>query len=77
MQHKQPETQADTVLAFMKGYGSITSMQAYSLGITRLSAVIYNLRHKRGLTIVSTPCKAKTRFGTTVYSKYTLKEEVA
>ena len=78
MAFKARETQPDTVLAFMRDTGGITSMQAYELGITRLSAVIYTLRHKRGIKIDSAPCRTKTRYGYTTFCKYTLNtEEVA
>lgn len=45
-------TQSEQILNYMKEYGSITSMEAFSrLGITRLSARIYDLR-KEGVKIV-------------------------
>lgn len=78
MAFETKETQPDTVLAFMRDRGGITSMEAFELGITRLSAVIYTLRHKRGIKIDGTPCRAKTRYGYTTYYKYTLhRSEVA
>ena len=45
-------TQCEQVLDYIKANGSITSMEAFSkLGITRLSARIYDLR-KEGENIV-------------------------
>ena len=45
-------TQSEQILNYMKEHGSITSMEAFSrLGITRLSARIYDLR-KDGVKIV-------------------------
>jgi len=43
----EQETQEQTVLAHLKKYGRITSMEAISkYGITRLAARIYNLREE-------------------------------
>jgi hypothetical protein len=69
----QYKSQREAVLAHLKEYGSITSIQAIHLyGATRLSAIIYDLRHK-GYRITSEPIQARTRFGrTTRPAKYIL-----
>ncbi len=67
-------TQADRVLDYIKKFGSITSMQAYTdLGVTRLSARIYELRHYRNLEIISETMTRKNRYGENcTYAKYSL-----
>lgn len=37
-------TQEDAVMQYLQAHGSITSIEAFSLGITRLSAVIFRLK---------------------------------
>ena len=53
--------------------GSLTSMQAFlEYGITRLSAIIYNLR-KEGHNIESIPIDKQNRYGRHVrFAKYIL-----
>ncbi len=69
-------TQEERVLDYMKQFGYITSLDAFSdLGITRLSAKIFNLK-KQGYEIIDEQMKAKNRFGeTTYFKKYMLAEE--
>ena len=66
-------TQKDQVLDYMKRFGSITSWQAFQdLGITRLSAVVFN-RRADGHNIKGETKKTKTRLGVvTSYSEYRL-----
>lgn len=53
----------------------ITSMEAFEFGITRLSAVIFDLRGL-GYDIESVPQKCKNRYGhTTNYVRYVYKGE--
>ena len=68
--------QADAVLEWMREHDGITSWEAFAeLGVTRLSAAIYNLR-KRGLEIETQTLKTKNRYGSTVaYAKYVLEED--
>lgn len=68
-------TQTDAVLEHIRRYGSITSMEAFEeYGITRLSSIIFGLRH-RGLDIETIPLECVTRFGNrTKYAKYVLHE---
>lgn len=67
-------SQKKRVLYYMQQFGSITSFEAFSdLGITRLSARIFELRDD-GYEIESTDEKSKNRFGETIrYSRYSLK----
>ncbi len=58
-------TQEKMVLDHLQKHGSITSLEAIKLfGATRLSAIIYNLRHNEGYTIVSEIETVSTRHGT-------------
>lgn len=70
------KTQADRVLNYIREFGSITSLDAFrDLGVTRLSARIYELRN-RNIDIVSTLITNKNRYGEhCTYAKYFLKEE--
>lgn len=56
-------TQKDMVLDYMNQYGSISTLEAFrDLGITRLSARIFELKEK-GVHIGSKWTTAKNRFG--------------
>ena len=64
--------QRNLVLNYMIEHGSITSMEAFQLGITRLSAVIFVLR-KSGYHIITTPAHSKNRYGKpTTFARYVL-----
>lgn len=65
------ENQHTQVLAHLKEYGSITSMEAFSrYHITRLSSIIYNLR-KRGYDIHTFMIDGKSALGASCkYAKY-------
>lgn len=54
--------------------GNITSWEAIKeYGATRLSAIIYVLRHKRGMNIISETIEFTDRFGNKGhYAKYVL-----
>ena len=57
-------TQTKLVLQHLKEHGSITSYEAFKLyGVTRLSAKIYELRHKNGYSISSSLETVNTRLG--------------
>ena len=57
-------SQEKLVLEHLKKKGSITSMEAIQeYGATRLSAIIYNLRHIGGYDIVTDFEVVKTRYG--------------
>ena len=68
-----PRGQQAAVLAYIIQHDSITSMEAFEhLGVTRLSAVVYNLKRK-GYKIKSEPEQVKTRYGATAtISRYSL-----
>ena len=69
-------TQADRVLAYIQTFGSITTLEAFrDLGVTRLSARIYELR-ARNINIESTNVTSKNRYGENcTYAKYFLRKE--
>ena len=69
-------TQADRVLDYIQKFGSITSLEAFrDLGVTRLSARIFELRN-RGLEIESTSVTSKNRYGENcTYAKYFLRKK--
>jgi len=69
-------TRQDRVLQYMHDYGSITTLDAFrDLGITRLSAVIFELK-KKGFNIDSSTEFGKNRYGEkTHFSKYFLVKE--
>ena len=57
------KSQTEAVLEHLKKHGSITSIQAIrKYGATRLSAIIYKLRH-RGYQITTEALVVKTRYG--------------
>lgn len=57
-------SQEKMVLKHLQEHGSITSYEAIQLyGATRLSAIIFNLRHNEGFDIVTDLEKVETRFG--------------
>lgn len=57
--------------------GSITSWEAIKeYGATRLSSIIYNLRHTYGMQIISETVEFTDRFGSkSSFAKYILKEK--
>lgn len=67
-------THLDRVENYIKQRGSITSWEAIKeFGITRLSAVIYDLRNQRGLNIVTQYETMKNRYGDNVtFARYVL-----
>lgn len=71
MAKKKISSQHNAIIQHLLNYGSITSMEAFSnYGITRLSAIIFNLRHE-GYQIKSELCHSINRQGNhCTYSKY-------
>ena len=67
-------SQKADVLEHLKKYGKITSMEAIkNYGATRLSAIIYDLRHKDGYDIVTNTIAVKNRYGhTSQIAEYSL-----
>lgn len=56
----------NAVEAYLKRGNTLTQVEAYELfGTTRLSAIIYVLRHDRGLHIITDKVEVKDRFGDT------------
>lgn len=59
--------QQERVLNYMSDYGSISSLEAFrDLGVTRLSAVIFNLKRK-GVQIKKVKECCKNRYGEPVH----------
>lgn len=69
-------TQEEKVMEYMRKFGKITTLDAFrDLGITRLSAKIFNLK-RQGYNIVGEFKTEKNRFGEKVsYKIYRLEEE--
>lgn len=65
-------TQKEAVLMTLRERGSITSWEAFQdWGITRLSAIIYDLRKKEELPIEAEDTTTTNRFGhATTFSRY-------
>lgn len=65
------KTQEEMILDYLKEHGSITSMQAFQrLGITRLSARVYDLRDHGHNVVTETVTKNGKR-----YAAYKLYDE--
>lgn len=58
--------QAQMIVDYMRKNGSITTMQAFEMGITRLASRIHDLRGM-GLDIESESVKSKNRYGEPVH----------
>ena len=69
--------QQERVLKYMQDFGSITSLDAFKdLGVTRLSAVIHTLRHKKGYVINAKTESSKNRYNEPVYyARYSMGAE--
>ena len=59
------KSQNEVVLQYLKDHGRMTTYDAFRHGITRLSARIWELRHKYGIVIVSYRKTYKARDGKT------------
>lgn len=68
-------THTDRIEQYIREHGSITSWEAIKeFGITRLSAVIYNLRYERKLDIETRYETMKNRYGDKVtFARYVYK----
>ena len=68
------DSQVSMLFDHLVEHGSITDLEAFEqCGIRRLSARIWDLRHKHDLNIISTPESGKNRFGKKIsYCRYTL-----
>ncbi|MGN0967146.1 MAG: helix-turn-helix domain-containing protein [Candidatus Coprovivens sp.] len=69
-------TQKDRILRHLRDYGHITSWESFvEYGITRLSAIIYNLKHLDGFEFDEEWQTRTNRYGEkTSFKKYILKE---
>lgn len=69
-------TQKTAVINYMKEYGSISPMEAFSyLGITKLATVVSELIREGGMNITKTPMQTETRYGRkTTFMRYSLNE---
>ena len=69
------ETRDLIVLNYLKTHVGMTSMDAFDLGITRLSAAIFNLR-QAGHNIVNVKKDGINRYGSKIhYVEYRLKDK--
>lgn len=77
MRSWKKKNKTSEVLEHLRKYGSISSIEAIRLyGATRLSAIIYNLRHNYGLNIITQDIPFTDRYGTNSdYGKYILVED--
>ena len=68
-------THCDRVVDYINEFGSITSLDAFrDLGVTRLSAVVFDLK-KKGIPIETQFESSKNRWGdTTNYARYSFKK---
>ena len=63
-------TQCQKVLKRIEDKGSITTMEAFEMGITRLASRVHDLR-RMGINIVSETVYGKNRDGDSIhYAKY-------
>jgi len=72
-QKKHPKlSKTDRVMKHLQEKGSITSWEAIKeFGATRLSSIIFSLRHSRKMSIKSIPFEFEDRFGyKSSYAKY-------
>ena len=65
------------VMLHLQEFGNITSWEAIKeYGATRLSAIIFNLRHKYDMNIISEKVDFTDRFGNkSSFAKYILKND--
>ena len=70
-------TQKEAVKQYMKQYGSISSFEAFAdLGITRLAAVIWELKNKEGLEIDAVDESFTNRYGKkSFYTRYSFPKQ--
>ena len=59
-------TQVQQIINFMQEHGSITTMQAFEMGITRLAAVVFELR-RNGIDVVTDTVESVNRYGEKVH----------
>lgn len=71
---KKEVTQEMRVLKYIEDFGSISPLEAIrDLGVMRLAAVIYNLKHDYGIEIVTETETGNNRYGEpTHWARYSL-----
>ena len=63
-------TQVQKIISFMQKNGSITTMEAFEMGITRLASRIFEIR-RMGIDIASETVTAKNRYNEPIhFSRY-------
>ena len=63
-------TQVQKIISFMQKNGSITTMEAFEMGITRLASRIFEIR-LMGIDITSETVTAKNRYNEPIhFSRY-------
>lgn len=68
-------SQHDLIISYITTHGSITPMDAFPLGITKLATRVSELR-RRGVEFDITMEKSHNKYGKAVrYARYRLKEE--
>lgn len=70
------KTQREEVIKHLEEHGNITSFEAFvEYGITRLSAIIYDLRHEMNMSIKKITISRKNRYGNIKnFAKYILEK---
>ena len=70
-------TKTKAVMLHLEDFGSITSWESIKeYGATRLSAIIYNLRHRYNMMIISEKVNFIDRYGTnSSFAKYVYVKE--
>lgn len=67
-------TQIDRIIEFVRAHGSITPMDAFEMGITRLAACVFEMRH-RGINVVTDKAETVNRYGEKVrFARYRVSE---
>lgn len=67
-------TQIDRIIEFVKAHGSITPMDAFEMGITRLAACVFEMRRK-GINVVTDTAESVNRYGEKVrFARYRVTE---
>ena len=63
-------TQIQRIIEFIKAHGSITPMDAFEMGITRLAACVFEMRRK-GIPVITDTVESVNRYGEKVrFARY-------
>jgi hypothetical protein len=73
---KKKNTQCDRLIVYLRSHRGITPMEAWNeLGIYRLGARVWDLKHKRGYNIEKSMVNVPNRYGETCkVAQYRLEE---